>query len=631
MSVIYSVPYDLIVADAEFERVEADVKKALEDLETTCKSYKEILETISETALVSGQTHDATVQFLQYVDLLCETAQGLGKKCEKLTADFLTEIDQADSYLYDESFATTGRDFTQRQFSYLCECLMDIWPTEIDNWFDGVLDYVHNILDGVGDYIYGKVYKIVDKLGWKQGKKWLQDCHVMYLDYNNATKRELIELFDRSFAVDKKYGFRCGHYFTMANTLESLRRLMSAMSDVIRPSNGTFTVEELNRKVSSLARELQTYYTQAVEIVGNGQMPDEIQISDFVSQPWSITYFSGFLCATTMFIADVSGVDLTTLTITQMFEIAKKQICHMESYNDYLTKKLLLESIRKTVTEKQYAYDESLEKDVADFFKEFFSNTKSTGGDIYKYLNTHRGEDGKQFLDGRTVEARRFRAFLKSLGNAEEIMKWGSASADYLARLFTDYTESAEILETLDAYGAGGADMQRCLKEVRALYEKEIDAWVQEGIGVAAELGYDAAFKWLAKQSPVVAVVEEIEKGIKKVGEVSGIGIADRNRYDALVYVQLHCDTNAAYDRARGVAKGLTPDSEGYTAAMEDLRNCFELNKQTMIKMFDAMAKAEHGYKQAYYRYCMRQVQSASMYDNAEISVLTYEQFLEQA
>ncbi len=33
---------------------------------------------------------------------------------------------------------------------------------------------------------------------------------------------------------------------------------------------------------------------------------------------------------------------------------------------------------------------------------------------------------------------------------------------------------------------------------------------------------------------------------------------------------------------------------------MEDLRNCFELNKQTMIKMFDAMAKAEHGYKQAY-------------------------------
>lgn len=47
--------------------------------------------------------------------------------------------------------------------------------------------------------------------------------------------------------------------------------------------------------------------------------------------------------------------------------------------------------------------------------------------------------------------------------------------------------------------------------------------------------------------------------------------------------------------------------------------------------MFDAMAKAEHGYKQAYYRYCMRQVQSASMYDKAEISVLTYEQFLEQA
>lgn len=47
--------------------------------------------------------------------------------------------------------------------------------------------------------------------------------------------------------------------------------------------------------------------------------------------------------------------------------------------------------------------------------------------------------------------------------------------------------------------------------------------------------------------------------------------------------------------------------------------------------MFDAMAKAEHGYKQAYYRYCMRQAQSASMYDNAEIHVLTYEQLLEQA
>ena len=64
---------------------------------------------------------------------------------------------------------------------------------------------------------------------------------------------------------------------------------------------------------------------------------------------------------------------------------------------------------------------------------------------------------------------------------------------------------------------------------------------------------------------------------------------------------------------------------------MEDLRNCFELNKQTLVKMFDAMAKSEHGYKQSYYRYCMRQAQSATMRDGAELQVLTYEQFLAQA
>lgn len=627
MRTIYSVPYDLVVADAEFERVKKDVKTVLHDIEETSGKYKEILETISGTAITSGQTYEAIVQFLQYVDLLCETAKGLGSKSEKLTNDFLAEVDQADAYLYDGSFAETGRDFTQQQFLFLCACLTDVWPTEIDNWFDGVVDYLHGVADAVGDFIYGKIYKITDKLGWKEGKKWLQNCHSEYLDYNNATERELIDLFERTFNVDKKYG---RHYSTMLDAMESVERMVSAMSDVIQPSNGAFTVDELNRKVSGLAGELRAYCSQAVEIVDAGQAPDAIEISDFASQPWSITYFSGFLCATTMFMADVSGVDLTTLTITQMFDIAKKQLCHQETYNDYLTKKLLMETMRKTVTEKQYTYDESTEKEIADFFKTYIKTAKDTGEDIYEFLNTYRGSDGKLLLDGRTVEAREFRDYLKSLGNAGDILKYGSAAADYLARLFADYSESAKILDSLDAYCTGDEDMQRCVAEVRALYEKEFNAWMREGLEEAREFGYEAGLKALADVAPPVAVVEAIEGAIDVIGDVSGIGIADQNRYDALVYVQLHSETNAAYDRARGAAKGLTPDSEGYAAAMEDLRNCFELNKQTLVKMFDAMAKSEHGCKQSYYRYCMRQAQSATMRDNAELQVLTYEQFLAQ-
>lgn len=232
-------------------------------------------------------------------------------------------------------------------------------------------------------------------------------------------------------------------------------------------------------------------------------------------------------------------------------------------------------------------------------------------------MNKYRLTDGSLLLDGRTVEAHKFKEFLDGLGGAKNILKIGDESIDYISRLFADYSKGIEIMDSLDR-SCTDSEMKECVAEIRALYNKEFGAWTYEFLDKATRIGYDGAIETLATLSPVVAVVEGIDKSIDIFGEVTGDGAKAKCTYDAFRYYNIESDTQAAYRNALNAFNNASPDSENYSSLAEDLRNCFNLEKETLIKMYESMAGASSGDKKSYYLYCMRNTENLTMKWNGD-------------
>lgn len=93
-------------------------------------------------------------------------------------------------------------------------------------------------------------------------------------------------------------------------------------------------------------------------------------------------------------------------------------------------------------------------------------------------------------------------------------------------------------------------------------------------------------------------------------------------------YYNLQFSSETAFKNAFEKVQNADPNSEGYASLVEDLNNCFDLNKKNMIEMFKAMAKASTGTKKSYYNYCAKRAETLSMRDTTCPDILSYEEFV---
>ena len=620
--------YDnMIVVDQEFEKGASQLSAYFTLLENTLVQYKSILTNISTGAISSGKTHDALVAFMVYVDGVTAMLQDLPGRCETIVNNYIKDLEAADTYLYDAGVGTAKRDFTQKMYEHLVDCLDDPWCETTDS---------------IGDWFYEKFQDTLDFFHADGVKKKLQNCHRSLLDYNDETADGLKLMFDEVHAIDRDYGrsiagagtdgdFYTSHFDFVCLTLYALRDMLREMAAVIDPAGGGFTVKSIQDRLGKAIGE----------------------ISDFASQPWAASYFNGFGFPINDYIAEIDTFDTVMMILFEMFGITKDKLIHGgdgkltwdeilaiwrmdggylllkrltgDQYDVYITKKQLLQ-VLKEMTEG-YVYSGSDEEQAIDDCKTFLKYVKKYGKDWYDKLNKMRGEDGKLILDGRTRDAKKFKAFLDSLGNAQDILKYGSDGIDYIARLFCDYSKGIEVIDSFCANYAGDETVTAAAEEVRALYNKEFAAWAEEAYGIVAKHGLDYALKEAGKACPVVAVVCAIEEGIDTFGEVSGTGTKAKNMYDSLIYHKLYSSSYYAYHNALEHFQNQTPGTDEYTQAATDLENCFNLHKANIKAMYDAMAGASGGDKQAYYKYCARQAEKLSMKDGAEPDLLTFEEF----
>ncbi len=613
---------ELIIKDSEFTAAGKKFKAYCDVLEDVILQYKTTLNNISTTAIPSGATHDAIVRYNEYVAKLEIIAKGTGEKCNSLVSSFIAEIERADDYLYDAGISSSARDFSDEEYERLVDCLDDPWCS---------------VTDSIGDWFYDKINKVIDFFNWDSAKSYLQKCHRLLLDYNDETKQGLKLLFDRVREVDRKYGasiagatpydgdyYTC-HFACVVLTMCQIRDMLDVMADIINPQNGMFTVGNIDDKLGKAYKDLLAYYEQTIDIKEMGQKPTISEISDFASQPWASLYFSCFHWPMSDFIADMGGYEAFKMVVFNMFEITGDKLL-IGDYEEYIAKKQLLDVLEDLA--QDYKFSESDEKAAIDDCKTFLKYVEKYGDKWYEYMNTHRGENGKLLLDGRTKEAKEFNEFLKGLGGAQKILKYGSQGIEYLSQLFADYKEGLQILDSFEKNYTGDETILNAVSQIRELYNKEFGAWALRAITEIEEIGIDVGLKKLGKAVPVVAVVSAIGDGIDLVGDLTGVGSEAQSMYDALVYYQLFSSSQDAYGNALDAFKAADPNSEGYEVLARDLENCFNLHKKNIIEVFKAMSKASNGTKQSYYSYCAKQAEMLTMHDGMQPDILSYDEFL---
>lgn len=619
-----------IIKDDEFETISEKVLNYCKNLEECLGQYDDALTRIATDAIPSGDVHDALLLYIEYVKRLEGFSTGIGDKFSRLVEQFIREIRAAsgngDFYLYSKDSDDT-RDFTHEEYEALVACL--------DDPFCGVTD-------NIGDFFIGLAEGFCDLLdglfNWSGPKEMLEANRRLWLDYNDVTLQDLNAIFRRAWRLSGYYGHSIGgaegsgdvytSYFAFAViALADIRDMMDEMADIIGLSNGPFTAERISERLGTLYSEMLDDYMNFIAVPESVVDVTIETISDFVSYPWSDTYFSGFYVATGVFVADLGGLDAAKMVIFKMFDMGKDTAINGD-YEAYIRKTKLMELIEEMAVEGLYSGSEA--EEYVEDIKTILKYLKKGGQKAYDYLNSHRyGDENKLILDGRTIEARKFRELLDDLGDAKKYLEYGEKGIDYLSRVLADCSKGLEVLESFEANCQNDPEMLKTVQEIKALYSKETSALFKEGLKTIEEVGIDGAIELLKEVSPVVKVLDAIDGTIDKIGDITGLGTEAKSTYNAITYFNMSTATEDAYASAVQSLRAADPNSAEYEALAENVRNCFEIHKKNEIAMFENMADASYGTKKSYYRYCMGKAEQMSMGDTKKPSIMSYDEYLD--
>lgn len=146
------------------------------------------------------------------------------------------------------------------------------------------------------------------------------------------------------------------------------------------------------------------------------------------------------------------------------------------------------------------------------------------------------------------------------------------------------------------------------------------------------EKGVDITMEFITESVPLFVIVDKIGESIDLIGIIIGTGSEAKSELGALEYIKLYTSIHEAYLSSYDKVQNVDPSDINYDFLLKDLENCFNLEKETLITMFDKMANSCNGTKKQYYLYCKERAQVASMCVSEDVinqlSVLTYDEFI---
>ena len=133
---MFQYGYDLKVADWELRSIAECMNRFYNDMENVIDQYNLISQNIIQSAVVSGEAHNALVLYQKYIEELKQLVGDLGSTYTEMTERYIKDLEDADDHLYDASIADMIRDFSEKEYTILMECLDDIWYEKIFENFD---------------------------------------------------------------------------------------------------------------------------------------------------------------------------------------------------------------------------------------------------------------------------------------------------------------------------------------------------------------------------------------------------------------------------------------------------------------------------------------------------------------
>ncbi len=619
--------YNLVVSDAQINAVNQKISDYFTNLGTVTLAYDLVINRILKEGIISGQVHTRLERFKGYMPRLRTILKEAEEHFHQILPDFLSEIEKADSYLYDAEILEKPRNFSQDLYEML-QAYIQWSDGEVGSAFE---TFIISLFAEAFDFLAGP-----DGVGLI--KKKMQEDLGALMRYNRETRLGLKNLFDQVHTLDREYA---GKLDLLVEVLKGIASLIQDMAAAADPANqGAFSLWTMT-KLDAAMQALEKKCREIKEIdVNKNAPPTTEEIRQYVNRSQStVPGFDSIGNRDDVFLDKYSAAGAETWAGVVFFEFMDintdvltnqlKGIFGEEmTYAEYLELRNMAETLdnisESSGTEVAYS------REAEEFFtwlKEFVGVEGKTVEDVYKALNKLRGADGKKILDGRTREAKKLKVFIDRMDKVGKYLEAGVKGVEALEILFSDFSRQQDIIDSLKESAGDSESVQATVRRLQKLYENRWTV-LMDKIGTdAGDLIFDELF--LKGASKLVPGLDAAVGAIDLTGKITGLCDKYKAVFNAYQMMEAVGTSRAAYSNAVQAFRNAGPDDPNYEKLAENVSNTFELYKNSLEKKYLNMAAAMSGDEKAYYQYCAQQVHMMSMKKPAPV-IMTYQEYIAQ-
>lgn len=607
-NVIYGDSRKLRVNDWLYQDVGFDVAIACNYIGISLFKYVNALKQISTNVIVSGDTHDALVQYIAFFDNLATKIGEVGTQYKTLATCFIDAIDDTDDIVYEKS---SSKDLT-RDFS-----------VDKENDIRGLInDEYTGIFSGIYNYMDNAFFSLVNKIGdfcmSLDESKRNSDAYLWaWTNHNNMSKKELSNIFEAARGIDTDYSLKFGQLFDE----------FASLVELIKEANGL-----LSKKGSFISANISSLIQRASELSVTDFTPEKMSehvtkedavafASDYANRSAYLKYTSELSNA----VSDIGALDAATMVIFQGKAITLSTLCDKMSVPDtishedvyaYLTvKKQISETITKLadneidVSQHTAAYDKAQEIiDAITGKKESYP-----GYDIFKDMYDQAVECAETISSGIDIS---------------------TDVAEILIPMFASYVANQEVIASL----AVGMDKNSlagiAVQELQYEYTNQFAAGIEDFVAYIFSETSKEALKTGRKTLLTLAgegaggLYNAVDLGIKTVGDLSGLSSASSSQLEFMCLFNANIELEKAFQHNFDVvASGTYTDAD-----ILNLENSYKIMQDNYAKQYSLLATAtgvngEYD-KKRYYNYMSDLISETNMTEISNISPFTYDEYV---
>ena len=607
-NIIYGDSRNLRVNDWLYQDVGFDVAIACNYIGISLFKYINTLKQISTNVIVSGDTHDALVQYIALFDNLASKIGEVGSQYQILTTGFVDAIDKTDDIVYEKS---NSKDLT-RDFSVDKENdIRGLINDEYTGMFSGIYNYLDNAF-------FGLVNKIGDFCMSLDESKRNSDAYLWaWTNHNNMSKKELSNIFEAARGIDTDYSIKFGQLFDEFNELVGL----ITEANGLLCKKGSFTSANISSLIQRASELSVTDFTPE-------KMSEHVTKEEAVAFASDYTNRSAYLKYTAELsnaVNDIGALDATAMVIFQGKAIALSTLCdkmsvpdtisHEDVYSYLIVKKQISETITKLadneidVSKHTAAYDKAQEIiDAITGKKESYP-----GYDILKDMYDQVVDCAETISSGIDIS---------------------TDVAEILIPMFASYVANQEVIASLavgmDENSLAGIAVQ----ELQYEYANQFAAGIEDFVAYIFSETSKEALKTGRKTLLALAgegaggLYNAVDLGIKTVGDLSGLSSASSSQLEFMCLFNANSELEKAFQHNFDVvASGTYTDAD-----ILNLENSYKIMQDNYSKQYSLLATAagvngEYD-KKRYYNYMSDLISETNMTEISSISPLSFDEYV---